>query len=62
VAGPRLKPLLDMVDRRIRMARAAMAPLRMRDADAYLVRVARELADIRLKVHRARVQAVFGAR
>jgi hypothetical protein len=61
VAGPRLKALLDMVDRRIGMARAAIAPLRMRDADAYLVQVARELADIRLKVHRARVRAVFGA-
>jgi hypothetical protein len=61
VAGSRLKALLDRVDRRIRMARAAIAPIRMRDADAYLVQVARELADIRLKLHRARVRAVFGA-
>ncbi|HEX2444162.1 MAG TPA: hypothetical protein VHJ77_09485 [Vicinamibacterales bacterium] len=60
VAGTRLKTLLDIVERRIRMARAAIAPLRMRDADAYLVQVGRELADIRLKVHRARVATVFG--
>ena len=60
VTGARLKPLLDIVERRIRMARAAIVPLRMRDADAYLVQVGRELADIRLKVHRARVAAVFG--
>ena len=60
VTGARLKPLLDIVERRIRMARAAIAPLRMDDADAYLVQVGRELADIRLKVQRARVAAVFG--
>jgi hypothetical protein len=60
VAGPRLKALLDMVDRRIGMARAAIAPLRIGEADAYLLRIARELADVRLKLHRARVRAVFG--
>jgi hypothetical protein len=55
-----LAPVMNEVERHIRAAGRAVAPLRLPEADAHVAAHLDHVAALRAEVHRARVQSVFG--
>jgi hypothetical protein len=59
VEGTRLPKLFALIREHVSASRAALAPLDLPDAEAYLQQVDRDVDALERAVHRARVRAVF---